>query len=239
SQLHLATEQDREIGKSTIDLVQKRDLVLRDRGYFSLAEFQRVEQKQAFWLSRVPSNLLIAPKDGTSLDEHLESSTTDTVDIAVQLGAAGHSARLVAIKALPQVAEKARREVREAASKTGKTPTRSRLLRCGWHIVVTNIAQTMMKAAEVSELYRCRWRIEIIFRAWKQSANLGPALNRKSNENHFQVLILAAMIYQALSLKAVSFVRRRLKKHQRISLEKLLDDFANACTKSVHLEALW
>ncbi|MBK1835664.1 hypothetical protein JIN78_16490, partial [Roseibacillus ishigakijimensis] len=31
----------------------------------------------------------------------------------------------------------------------------------------------------------------------------------------------------------------RLKKHQRISLEKLLDDFANACTKSVHLEALW
>lgn len=96
-----------------------------------------------------------------------------------------------------------------------------------------------MRADDVGELYRCRWIIEIIFRAWKQSANLGKALNRKSSSEHFQVLVLASMIYQALSLKAVRFVRTQLKGKKRISLEKLFDDFAEAFTKCTQLEAIW
>ena len=48
SHLHLATEQDRELEKDLVDLVKKRDLVLRDRGYFSLKEFALIEKKKAF-----------------------------------------------------------------------------------------------------------------------------------------------------------------------------------------------
>ena len=239
SHLHLATEQDREIGKDLVDLVKKRDLVLRDRGYFSLKEFALIEKKKAFWLSRVPSNLIIKLNDGTQLDDHLKACKKNTLDISIQLGDASHTARLVAIRATPAVAEKARRDVRAAAQKSGKAPDKSRLLRCEWHIVVTNVTANMMGADDISELYRCRWIIEIIFRAWKQSANLGKALNRKSSADHFHVLVLASMIYQALSLKAVTFIRTQLKGKKRVSLEKLFDDFAEAFTKFTQLEALW
>jgi IS4 transposase len=80
-----------------------------------------------------------------------------------------------------------------------------------------------MSAQSVSELYRCRWNIEIVFRAWKQSANLDKALNRTSNEDHFQVLMLAAMIYQVLSLSVMVLVRN-LAPGKKINLEKLFDD---------------
>lgn len=240
SQLHLATEQDREIGKDLVDIVKKRDLVLRDRGYFSLKEFALIEEKGAFWLSRVPSNLTITPDDAQALDDLLSHCKKDTLDLAVKLGQkSSHSARLIAIRASATVTEKARRELRDSAKQRGKTPSQSQLLRCGWHITVTNIKVEMMDAERVSELYRCRWTIEIIFRAWKQSANLEKALNRKSSSHHMQVLVLAAMIYQVLSIKAVEFIRIKLRGKQRVSLEKLFDNFAAAFLKCSNLEDIW
>jgi len=239
SHLHFATEQDRKIGKDIVDLAKKGDLILRDRGYFSLDEFALIEKNEAFWLSRAPSNLIIRPDDDTSLDKHLRTCRSGILDISVQLGEISHTSRLVAIRATPEVSKKARRDLREAYREKGKTPTQSQLLRCGWHIVVSNIPAKMMSAEDVSELYRCRWIIEIIFRAWKQSANLGKALNRKSNAEHLQVLVLASMIYQALSLKAVSFMRAQLRGKKRVSLEKLFDDFAECFTKQTCLEDIW
>ena len=40
--LHLATEQDKEIGKQTLLQVRSNDLVLRDMGYFIINEFSRM-----------------------------------------------------------------------------------------------------------------------------------------------------------------------------------------------------
>jgi hypothetical protein len=48
SQLYSATEQDRNLGKNFVDLVRKRDPILRDRGYFSLSEFAYTEGERAF-----------------------------------------------------------------------------------------------------------------------------------------------------------------------------------------------
>ena len=95
-----------------------------------------------------------------------------------------------------------------------------------------------MSARSVSELYCCRWNIEIIFRAWKQSANLDQALNRTSNEDHFQVLMLAAMIYQVLSLSVMELVRN-LSSGTRISLEKLFGDWITMIVKCRRMEEMW
>lgn len=235
-----ATEQDRDLGKNLVDQVRKRDLILRDRGYFSLAEFRLIEGKGAFWLSRVPSNLIIKVVEAdSSLEEVLEKEKGDLLDFAVTLGEERHPARLVAIRARPEVAEKVLREANESARKQGRTLSQSQRLRCQWHLVVANIPADKLSARQMSELYRCRWNIEIIFRAWKQSANLDRALNRRSNEDHFQVLMLGAMIYQVMSLAMVSLMRILLKKSQRMSYENLFDNFSDWIIKSKNLMELW
>lgn len=238
SRLHGATEQDRDLGKNLVDLVKKRDLVLRDRGYFSLAEFALIDKKGAFWLSRVPSNLIIKDLGGGDLAKHLCACQQETIELQVRLGTEEYQARLVATRATAAVAEKSLREANERAQKQGKTLSNSQRLRCQWHLIVTNIPVEVLKARAVCELYRCRWNIEIIFRAWKQSANLDKALNRRSNEDHFQVLMLAGMIYQVLSLSMVSLMRKLTSK-KRLSLEKLFDYFSAHLSKCRSLNELW
>ena len=238
SELYAATEQDRNLGKNLVDLVRKRDLILRDRGYFSLPEFAYIEGKQAFWLSRLPANLIIHDEAGGNLDPHLEDCRGGVLDMMVQLGKTGHRARLVAIRASKEVAEKNLRSAKEQARMNGRTLSRSQQLRCHWHLVATNIQTEMMSAKSVSELYRCRWNIEIVFRAWKQSAKLDVALNRKSNEDHFQVLMLAAMIYQVLSLSVLTLIRD-LSPAQRISMEKLFTDWSSNILKCREMKELW
>lgn len=236
SSLHGAIEQDRDLGKNLVDLVRKRDLILRDRGYFIFAEFLSIERKGAYWLSRVASNLIICDEHGTAIEDLLESHVGDLLDLNVTLGKEKHQARLVAIRASKVVAEKALREAREKTQ--GRTLSKAQRLRCQWHLVATNISAEQLGARDISELYRCRWNIEIIFRAWKQSANLDKALNRQSNEDHFQVLMLAGMIYQVMSLAMVSFMRQLIAK-KRISYEKLFDNFSDWIIGSRNLIELW
>jgi len=237
--LHGATEQDRDLGKNLVDLARKRDLILRDRGYFVINEFRLMAKKGAYWLSRVPSNLLISDQDGAALDDLLEKEKGNLVDLIVLLGEEKYEARLTAIRASQAVAEKNLREARERAASQSKTLSKAQRIRCQWHIVVSNIAREMLSAKQISELYRCRWNIEIIFRAWKQSANLSKALNRKSNEDHFQVLMLAGMIYQVMSLSLLALMRTHVPKSKRISYEKVFDHFSEWITECRCFAEIW
>jgi hypothetical protein len=71
--LHLATQQDREIGKDLVDLVKPFDLILRDMGYFSLGEFSRIESLDAFWLSRLPVSVKACDQEERKLETILRS----------------------------------------------------------------------------------------------------------------------------------------------------------------------
>ena len=71
--LDKATTQDKKLGRNLVDVVQERDLMLRDMGYFSVKEFQRIEDKMAFWLSRLPANVCAFLENGKELDELLKS----------------------------------------------------------------------------------------------------------------------------------------------------------------------
>jgi len=64
------------------------------------------------------------------------------------------------------------------------------------------------------------------------------ALNRRSNEDHSQVLILAAMIYQVMSLAMVSLMRNLIAA-KRMSYEKLFDNFSDWIIGSQNLMELW
>ena len=45
--------------------------VLRDMGYFSLNEFDEIEQREAWWLTRLPLTTGILLADGYTLEKYL------------------------------------------------------------------------------------------------------------------------------------------------------------------------
>jgi hypothetical protein len=231
--IHCATAQDKNLGKDIVDLVKKRDLFLRDMGYFILAEFTLIEKKLASWLSRIPANVFINTPEGQAIEEVLQKSQAQTIDMQVTLGKEAKPARLVAMRAKPDIAEKNLREAKENAQKRGHTLSAAQKERCRWHFVATNVPAGKMDAQAVADLYTCRWNIEIIFRAWKQGMNLSSALDRKSNEHHLQALVLVAMIYQVLALGIVELLRAKFERNKgQVSLEKTFSDFGEFIMES-------
>lgn len=222
NQLHLGTEQDKTIGIDLLDHLRPGDLVVRDMGYFGIANFRIIETLGAWWLSRLPLTADAVSEAGVPLEKLLKCERGDVLDIRIKLTAEGHPVRLVAIRASKEEAGKRRREHRSQAKAKGRTTPAKTLIRDGWHLLVTNIPKDMQSPAGLAAIYSQRWMIEIVFRAWKQAGNLGKALNRTSSAQHLKALVLAGMLSLSISLVAgIKLARRQPEK--RYSIEKIFD----------------
>lgn len=222
NQLHPGTERDKTIGIDLLDQVRPGDLVLRDMGYFGIANFRVIELLGAFWLSRLPLTVDAVEENGIALEKILRKHRGNLLDIRVKLTAEGHPVRLLAIRASKAGTGKRRRERRSHARQSGRTTPTKALIRDAWHLLVTNVSEAMQSAAELAALYSQRWQIEILFRAWKQAGNLGEALNRKSSPRHLKALVLAGMISLTIGL-VVGIQLARAHPSERYSVEKIFD----------------
>ena len=223
--LHLATEQDRQIGKDLVDLVKPFDLILRDMGYFSLGEFSRIESRDAFWLSRLPVSVKACDEKGRKLETILRTTRAKEIDGNMLIADVLHPARLIAVRAAPEVARERRRQRREQALQLGKQPSKDMLTRDGWHIIITNVPDALMKTPDLFSLYSARWQIEIVFRAWKQSGHLSKALARRSNPFHLQSLMYGAILLLILTMKTAALLRK-IHARYALSIEKIAHNLA-------------
>lgn len=223
--LEAATEQDKTIGKEFVANVRENDLVLRDMGYFSLAEFVEIQRRGAWWLTRVPLTLGLRCDSGKTLERLLRSHCGNIVDLPVKAGEAERGCRLVAIRASGVVARKRRKQRRKEAKAKGVEPDATGLIRDGWHLMLTNLPVADFAPKLLRSIYRARWGVEIQFRAWKQANNLDKALNRKSGEHHLMAILLAAMINHLVGMRMARVLIERTAVDE-LSYEKLYDALA-------------
>ena len=203
--LHLATDQDKEIGKQTLSLIRPNDLLMRDMGYFIINEFTEVENLGAYWLSRLPANVSAYVKvagNYIKLEDYLRTQKKTALDLTVYIGEKERKkVRLVANKVDAATLEKRRRERKQRDAKAKKASTLAMKERDQWHLLVTNIEPEQMKNPELVELYRLRWKIELSFKAWKQSGQVESTLARSSNKHYLESMVIAAMIRFILSFQ--------------------------------------
>jgi hypothetical protein len=232
--LHGATEQDKTIGKECLSIIKAGDLVLRDMGYFCLAEFTYIESVKAKWLTRLPLTTGVILEDGTELEKHLKASRGNVIDLPVIAGREGKTCRFVAVRTDEQTVNKRRRKRRCDAKENGKTPCAKGLVRDGWHLMLTNLDADQFSVKQLVAIYRIRWGVEIQFRAWKQSCNLDQALNRTSKESHMIVLLIAGMIAHLIGMHMGRFFAVKIG-FSSLSYEKLYDLLAIHHIKAVTL----
>jgi hypothetical protein len=82
------------------------------------------------------------------------------------------SARLVIGRKPEAEAEKARRKVRQQASKRGKTPDARSLEAAGFILLLTTLPAGQSAPPDILELYRFRWQVELLFKRWKSLLDL-------------------------------------------------------------------
>jgi hypothetical protein len=145
-------------------------LSIYDLGYFSLDRFERVEQAESYWLSRLQHGTTVCNAAGkpVALQKFLaDNAKRGIVDVRVQLGEKRLPCRLLAVRVLPEIAARRRQKIHEKACDHGRQPSREYLALQEWTIFVTNCPRSLLKWKEVVVLYRARWQVERLFKLWK------------------------------------------------------------------------
>lgn len=171
------------------------DLLVRDLGYFSIEAFSSILAGGLRVITRYKLNLsLFRPKSGVAIDLAKLLRGRRTLDVDVLAGKRHRlPLRMVAFRVPSELAERRRRAFRLTARKKGRTPSRLSLELQGWQILLTNCSSDELEMEQVRELYRQRWGIEILFKAFKTHMRI-EQLPARASETLLRCLIVATLI---------------------------------------------
>jgi hypothetical protein len=211
-----------------LGLLQPGDLVIRDLGYFALKVLARIGDAGAFFISRFGYRCSLYDPD-SPLDLPRLLRKEGRLDRWVSIGCSEKLAvRLVAIPVPLQIAEKRRRALRQSRDRR-LNPSNDQLFLLGWSIFITNVTEEVWRADQIAEVYGLRWRIEIVFKAWKSHFGI-TSYSHSASLHQIESLIYTRLI---LILLFHTTVYNPLRTHidrdfaRKLSLLKLSAFFVN------------
>ena len=181
-------------------LIQEGDLILRDRGYFSIVEIIRTIKSKASFIYRYKHGINYCDTEtGEPINLLKKLSKTKITDIKVKLsGINGPTVRLIAMPIKNELANIRRAKLKKESS---HTPKEDVLALLSWSIFITSIEDENINYTELFELYKLRWRIEILFKTMKSHLNLDHIHN--VSENQLKFIVLAKLLLIVLILQFV------------------------------------
>jgi hypothetical protein len=169
--LHLAEAVSHDCRLQTVEL-PAGSLRLADIGYFKVKVLECLNQRQVWWLTRLPARV------GIWRDNQVMPIATwlaqqdfeDQLDVEVELTRQRFACRLIALRVPETVAAQRRQQLYEATRRRcSAVPRPETLALCAWTVMVTNLAPEQVSPPEALLLLRLRWQIELLFKLWKQS----------------------------------------------------------------------
>jgi hypothetical protein len=115
--------------------------------------------------------------------------------------------RICVIRKTRAAMEKAKSKLHRKASKHGTTLQPETLVYAEYVMVFTTFAAESFSAEQVLEFYRIRWQIELVFKRFKQMANLGhlPKHDDQSAKAWLYGKLFVALLTEKLITQAESF----------------------------------
>lgn len=141
--------------------------MLRDRGYLLANEIQRHTQAGADCIYRHKTGTIyLDPESGESIDLPKLLRATPDLDIRVLLNKKERTpVRLVSAPVDEQTANLRRMKAKKETH--GHNPSKAVLELMDWTILITTITPQKADFHTLLAIYGLRWRIEVIFKAWK------------------------------------------------------------------------
>ena len=193
------TRNDQAASHDILPVIQPKDLVLRDLGYFTLDSLEAIDRQEAFFLSRLRYGTALFNEEEERIDlvtslREAACEEGESCFIKARMGARKKlPIRIVAVRLPESVANERRRKARADRDKrVSHDKAYYELL--GWTLLVTNLPEEAINDLNLTKLYALRWRIENIFKAWKSGLKPGHLSAHKSNKWHLHCLLLGQML---------------------------------------------
>jgi hypothetical protein len=172
-----ANASDSKNALSTIDSVGKGDLTIRDLGYFVTEYFEKIHEKEAFFLSRLNASVAVYKKNQKGelkelsfgvLYQRMIKQKIKTLDMDVFIHRDKRlSVRLIIEPALEEVYNQRMKKIASYNKKKGHQLTQNYRDRCRFNLFITNIPSDNLDRKTIIKIYRVSWQIELIFKVWK------------------------------------------------------------------------
>ena len=194
--------------------VEANDFILADRGYSLASGIGYVDEKGAFLTVRFnPQNVSTRTLSNRPfrLLEHLKqfkrAGEVRTWPVLVPTSDARFvRGRLCVVRKTEEAIRQAHDKLKRRASKNGQELRDQTLVYSEYVIVFTTFPQTQFPADAVLEWYRIRWQIELVFKRFKQIAQLGhlPKHDDDSAQAWLYGKLFIALVTEKLIAQAVS-----------------------------------
>lgn len=173
--------------------VAKGDLLLRDRGYFSIQEIIRLIDAKVDFIYRYKHKIIYYDiQTGKPINLLEILSKTNVTDILVKISSPnGPIVRLIGVPVCDNVANHRRTNLKRNSN---SVPQKDLLALLSWSIFITSIKDSNINYEEIFKLYKLRWRIEILFKALKSHLKLDKIHNVSKVQLEFIVLTKIMMI---------------------------------------------
>jgi len=193
--------------------VGAREVLIGDRGYAHRRGLWSVRQAGGDFLVRSTwQNLPLQTLGGEPFDLLLAARSLpegEVGEFAVQTVATrkvpAMAARMIILCKSEEAAEQAREKIRKEARKKGHAVDPRTLAAAGYIFLLTSLPAAQLKAAEVLELYRFRWQVELAFKRLKSLWDFGtvPAKDPDIARTYIFAKLLIAVLVEDLTQEAL------------------------------------
>jgi len=233
----------------TVESVHEKDLIIRDLGYIGLDFLEKIENRGAFFLNRIKSNVSVCSVDKTDcfvsidlavIEKQMRESKINSREFLVRLGNDKKIKCRLIVECLPKEvkAEKLRKAYR-AAQREGRKLGKDTIARIGMNLFVTNMKEQDIPKELVWSLYRLRWQIELIFKVWKSIASVDKIKKAKREriECHLYGKLLWVLLGWNIYWKITNHIHDRTKAISFNKMMKNLREFCNHLKTQILIKA--
>ncbi|MBM3212237.1 IS4 family transposase [Candidatus Poribacteria bacterium] len=235
---------DQSYMKEAVKIVNSEELIIYDLGYFDTNCMIDLAERGAYFLSRFNhrSGLYKKKEDGTfekfGLEKELKKVSRKgqtRFEFTLWLCKDGRDLqiRLIAEMVPKETANKRRYKAKKTAKKKGRKPTKKHLYMQNWSLYITNAGVDKLPTKAISIVYRLRWYIEIVFKAWKSYNGLDQV--RGEREERIECFIYGRLIMAVIMTFLFGSIKRHVwhTKGREASLLKVISHFQDKGKKSL------
>jgi hypothetical protein len=189
-ELTAGTRNDYTDAWETKDDIAGGDLIIRDLGYSSLKMLESIARSEAYYLNRIkPDVAIFESVDGryrrmdlAKLEQTMRQAGIEVMEKQVYLGERTYfpSRMIIALVPEPQIEERKAKQKRKSERRNSKASERC-LSSLGLNLFATNADGALLPSSLAMLLYKIRWQIELIFKAWKSLGHIHSVKNAKAD----------------------------------------------------------
>jgi len=225
------------------DSIEADDVLIRDLGFIGLGFLKIIQEKHAFFLNRIKSNVslwrkntkgLFEPLGLAKVEKQMRKGKTATRQFTVYLGKEKSVQCRLIIECLPpEVSAEKLRRAKRAAQREGRTLGKDTLSRIGLNLFVTNMSDEDLPMKNVWPLYRLRWQIELVFKVFKSVAQINKI--KKVKRHRFECYLYGKLIWALLGWDVYwKLTSGTFALGKTISINKMMKSFRRLCWRTIN-----